>query len=219
MPNWCSNYATITAPTKEVFDNFIKHMDAHWSWNPDEMDEYRASDEPAGFCSYFIPEPTYEAKEGADPKNFQMPDWWTFRVEEWGTKWEVHFDKQDCDIDEEELSIRFFFDSAWSPPTGVYHAAVEQGWKVDATYCEPGCDFIGYFDTDEGEYSYALGTREDTDAPDWLVEAYEYEYDAIDEYLREIDIDEQMSRDDFLAKWGEDYIDQWDSYHQASATA
>lgn len=219
MPNWCSNYVTITAPAKQVFDNFMQHMEAHWSWNPNEMDEYKASDEPAGFCSYFLPEPEYEVKEAADPKQFVMPDWWNFRVENWGTKWEVSFDKQDCDIDEEELSIRFFFDSAWSPPVGVYEAAVDQGWKVDATYCEPGMAFIGFFDTDWGDNTYELGDRRTTDAPEWLVDAYECEYDNIDECLREEDLEEEMSRADFLAKWGEEFISEWDNYHQVSATA
>lgn len=223
MPNWCQNSVKLVAPDTQVFDKFVEHMETHCNYVPPASTSLIAEDkdEPAGFCGYFIPEPNYDLAE-IDPAHpdlhkdttYRMPGWWDFRVGNWGTKWEINCDLEMLDIDDEELSITMHFDSAWSPPTGVYEAAVDQGWKVDATYCEPGCDFIGYFNNEEYEVTFALGDRTSTDAPEWLIDDYSYEYDCIEEYQRECDV-EELSREEFVKKWGEDYAQDWDNAKQA----
>ena len=37
----------------------------------------------------------------------------------------------------DDRTVVMSFDTAWSPPIGVYEAMVEQGWAVSATYFEP----------------------------------------------------------------------------------
>ena len=223
MPNWCSNWAELTAPSTQAFDNFVAHMEKHFSWVPPEEDVDDAQkEEPAGFCGYFVPEPDYNAVEvfpahpelHKNPDAYRMPGWWDFRVSNWGTKWEIGLSRDQITFDRESLSISMSFDSAWSPPLGVYESATTQEWSVDAHYCEPGMDFIGYYTSAEGEMSFTLGSRSTTDAPDWLVEAYDYEYDNIDEYMRECDLDELSSREEYLAKWGEEYVHEWDNFHK-----
>jgi len=227
MPNWCSNYVTFTAPSTQAFANFVEHMNRHWDWTPPEEDVTdRDREEPAGFCGYFVPEPDYDNTKifPAYPElhkqdKFTMPGWWDFRVSNWGTKWEPNVDRDAATIDEDSLTISFWFDSAWSPPTGVYQSATDQEWNVEANYCEPGMAFIGYFTSAEGEETFELTNRKYSDAPEWLMDAYEYEYECIDEYERENDLtEERLSREEFLEKHGEDYIHEWDNFHKQEAS-
>ena len=209
MPNWCQNSLQLTAPTVLAWDNFVEHMERHWAWNPEKSDEYRASEEPAGLCGYFVPEPVY----AEDSEKSTMPGWWDFRVNNWGTKWEIGLGKDQVVFDPDTLTISMWFDSAWSPPIGVYDAAVEQEWDVRADYFESGMGFIGYYDSDDGENTFEVGTSKSTDAPDWLVERYESEYEWIDEWSRENDRDE-LTREEYLEKHGEEYIHEWDTFHE-----
>jgi hypothetical protein len=38
------------------------------------------------------------------------------------------------------------FESAWSPPCGVYEALIEEGYDVVAYYYEPGMGYLGKWD-------------------------------------------------------------------------
>ena len=83
-----------------------------------------------------------------------MPDaegenWYDWRVEHWGTKWEVNdpvFILQD-DFDGKMTRLICFFDTAWSPPLDAYEHFLAQdgGCEIEAYYCEPGCQFAGVF--------------------------------------------------------------------------
>ena len=78
----------------------------------------------------------------------------------------------------------------------------------------PGCDFIGYFNNEEHDVTFELGDRKSTDAPEWLIEDYSYEYECIEDFQRETD-SEELSREEFVKKWGEGYAQDWDNANQA----
>jgi hypothetical protein len=44
------------------------------------------------------------------------------------------------------------FDSAWSPPVGLYEKLVDLGYDVKATYWEPGMAFCGIWDNGVDHY-------------------------------------------------------------------
>ena len=44
------------------------------------------------------------------------------------------------------------FDTAWTPPIGVYKSMVAEGWDLIAYYSEPGCEFCGRFSNDNDAY-------------------------------------------------------------------
>jgi len=77
--------------------------------------------------------------------------WW--RVNNWGTKWDAAIHQVDW-ID--DLTCVMIFDTAWSPPLGIYDAMKEQGWVVFASYYEPGMCFVGRWDDgDDENYDYS----------------------------------------------------------------
>lgn len=158
MPNWCNN-------TVE-----INHKD------PAKMYALVEAINKGEFCKFVIPVPEElnivagSVGDTNDPKQIQLMEqteanlkkygygnWYDFCVNEWGTKWDVNaYDKVEYDDQHDKRGITFGFDSAWSPPTGVYEALVEQGFEVRAYYYEPGMAYAGIWE-DMGDDYYEFG--------------------------------------------------------------
>jgi len=76
-------------------------------------------------------------------------DWYGWRIENWGTKWDVEANQIRVLIDEPG-TLELAFDTAWSPPQGIHDALeaiiAEQDLDVHISwfYDEPGMQFAGY---------------------------------------------------------------------------
>ena len=83
---------------------------------------------------------------------FGAENWYDWRVNNWGTKWEVcefyGVDRQHLNDSLDESTISFSFSSAWAPPIGAYEKFVEdhEECSLKAYYYEGGCDFMGCWD-------------------------------------------------------------------------
>ena len=117
MPNWCQNFATVTCPSKEIYDKLLDAIKQN-IW----------------FETF--------APLGLDPEIYE--DGWEYSkaIETWKTKWgakdvqvltqDDYEDVADCHdaVDEEidnniedrkqKLTLELHFETAWSPPNGVY---------------------------------------------------------------------------------------------------
>ena len=77
-------------------------------------------------------------------KEFGSINWYDWRVDKWGTKWNSY----NCEIVEHEDDyVVYTFDTAWGPPTGVIEALREQcpDFSISAFYDEPGMEMAGYY--------------------------------------------------------------------------
>jgi len=148
MPNWCDNAVTISHKNKRKIKKLVT--------------AYKRG----RFFATIYPEPDYSvtpvkktypeisaqyAKTEEEKAQAYMPtinpsNWWDWRVQHWGTKWEIETKGYDINISDHEIS--FSFSSAWSPPVGIYQKLAEQGFEVEATYYESGCAFCGYWTND-----------------------------------------------------------------------
>ena len=137
MPNWCYNFATITCPSKEIynklFDAIVKNV---WfeTFAPLELDD--------------------EVYENG----------WEYNkaIEIWKTKWSAR-DVEILNQYDDELQLELSFETAWSPPTGVY-SIMNKKYNIDVTafYDEEGCDFFGrciYSKEQEFDESYEFPTN------------------------------------------------------------
>ena len=152
MPNWCTNGVTIS------------HTD------PAKMAALAEAMKAGEFLNHIIPVPEdlqiVAGRVGADDNVEQIElerrtkeniekygagNWYDFCVSRWGTKWDV-----DCDgmmnVSDDGLTINASFDSAWSPPCGVYEEMVEQGYDVVAYYYESGMGYVGKWDNGSDDY-------------------------------------------------------------------
>jgi hypothetical protein len=149
MPNWCNNNLEITHDDPKKIDL----LEDAWKANKffgtiyPEPDYKKVKVKPTFDTSHITGKPM---PESVDPESA----WWDWRVQNWGTKWEIASD--DGQIQRSPRSLRLGFDTAWSPPTGIYDKLVELGYGVDAFYFEGGCGFCGrYLDGSEETYDIA----------------------------------------------------------------
>ena len=133
MPNWCMNSASFVCPSKEIYDKLFDSIKSD-TW----------------FQTF--------APLGLDPE--EHPDGWDYATASsiWNTKWSAR-DVDINDFDDTEYTINVSFESAWSPPTGVYSLmSKNHNIEVTAYYDEPGNCFFGrcmyvndYRDGDSGK--------------------------------------------------------------------
>ena len=217
MPNWCENYARIEMPQGVEAEGFIlvlENKEKEYEILREKTHALPKWQEGMGFCNYFFPEPS-ETYNGTTETG-GMPDWYSWRTTEWGTKWEVDCHNGDYYKNADgTITFELHFDSAWAPPLGVYeriHARHNEGWGIYATYIEGGMGFCGEFDYGNHD-SWDLGTRQDTDVPAHIQEEFSWHYDYMDEQQQEEDVHlivkGDMTHEQFIDKWGNDTYDDW----------
>lgn len=107
------------------------------------------------------------------PKPDDIEDWYSWNVNNWGTKWDTNAEI----VEVTEDSISLSFDTAWAPPIAFYDRLRELGFEVNATFLETGMMFVGeYVDGEVSEWD--LDSKE---IPDHLMELWN-----IEEYLENI---------------------------------
>ena len=125
MPNWCENRIKISGSTEKI----------NKLWEEVESD---------GLLNTLRPQPN-------NLEEYENIDW---RLQNWGTKWEVN--TQDLCVEDNgdgTSDIYGDFDSAWSPPIEAYIAfnEADNGCEVEGWYFELGCDFCGLYNSKEGD--------------------------------------------------------------------
>ena len=149
MPNYCNNNIVITGPNS-VIDKIEKIA------NGDKGD----------LLQYFYPMPKAlqdttaplqkdatkeeKAKAKENLKKYGYDNWYDWRVENWGTKWDImeFYNINRKEIGEDESEISLGFDTAWAPALGAYERFKDKNsnCSLKAYYYEPGCDFMGEWD-------------------------------------------------------------------------
>lgn len=183
MPNWCNNTVEIS------------HTD------PAKMQALVSSINEGKFCNFAIPTPEdlnitagflgngdeqreLERKSAENVEKYGYANWYDYQVAKWGTKWDVDpYEPATLNGN----SITFGFDSAWSPPTGVYEALEEQGFLVRAYYWESGMCFCGKWEDGFDDY-YEISNMNSDEVRDVIPE----------------DLDEAMGISESMAEWEEE---------------
>jgi hypothetical protein len=177
MPNWCENSFTVSHKDPEMVRKFV-----------DAVSE-------GNLCDTFLPMPE-ELKETTSPspsnaaliEKYGASDWYSWCVENWGTKWDV------CDGEafftvEDETEASGFFNTAWSPPIPVFNKLTELEFDIDFLYKEEGAVFAGHYTSDSGdyyvEYDFSNPNWKEEIDDDELVEYLESAYEYYLEYLEE----------------------------------
>ena len=197
MPNWCNNTLTIQGPTdtlKPIWDEAQK-TGLLQAMKP----------MPAQLEGTTSPAP----KEGvAQPLVDGHDNWYSWRVDNWGTKWDVDLEGLEfTDNGDGTASIVGWFDSAWAPPTAAYDSFLDDNdnCHLESWYEEGGMDFAGVYEDgsddcidDISEWCRAVikGTTSLEDTPE-LFQRLESEFELIEnrrEYIEE-EIAEEASEE------------------------
>ena len=188
MPNWCQNAVS------------IRHED------PTKIQALAAAMREAQFLGTVIPVPQdlletiaghyndeqtqkdLEIAQAYNIKTYGFANWYDFCVSRWGTKWEV--DCHSVEVSEDGCEINAVFDSAWSPPVGVYQALLDQNFAVVGRYYEPGMAFAGEWNNGF-DNSYDLSDLKSHEVREMIGE----------------DLDDALAISESMAMWEEDCED------------
>jgi len=195
MPNWCSNSIRVRGSQQREIQRLVdafqegKFCDAVIPVPEDLMRE--------GSSSHGGPDAELYEKIRAENKSKHGYDsWYNFCTNRWGTKWDVGGNDSPIEVDDDGLGFYAQFESAWSPPLGVYEALVEQGFEVVAYYYEPGMGFAGRWDNGVDDCYTDWGDSQG--AKDMLPQDLDDEF-AISE--TQADFEESERMEDDLYRW------------------
>ena len=138
MPNWCNNTLTLSGPkdkVKTIFDKAKESNELLQQLHPMPK-ELEGTTSPAPTDGE--PQPLVDGHD----------NWYDWRVENWGTKWDVDMDGLELVENNDSATIQGWFDSAWAPPTGAYgyFLANNEDCSIHSYFYEGGMDFAGEWD-------------------------------------------------------------------------
>ena len=187
MPNWCSNTLFVEGDLNALQDfkkrvlkvnenNIVEFTMQELMPTPQELLEMTSP------VSYRGDESDDEAKAKFEKhceelkEKYGHMDWYNWRVENWGTKWDV----SESDVDEMEgKSLNIHYTTAWAPNDGFikFASKVYPSLNFRLSYEEAGMGFCGVLICRNGEVDF--------EGQDEL--KYADEYDNLVEWDSEID--------------------------------
>jgi hypothetical protein len=184
MPNWCSNYITITGDKKSI--QLLTRV-------LEDIPQEKRSDSII-----------FETLIGREPEmsdtEYKSGGWYDANISWFGTKWDVSYNE--CQFQFTEDCIIMMPETAWSPPIGFGVRLHEKyGVNVELQYEEPGCDFCGRTTIEnqsvvEEDFNFLEGK--------YILdnESFWYEVESDIEYAMDSDtsVDEFLRRFDFVSE-------------------
>lgn len=145
MPNWCENAVHITATVEKLKNLLAKTQEHGYMFNVIKPMPQELENEPTGLTDIRL-----------RTKKYGYSDWYGWRVNNWGTKWDIHvrdifnFYELIEQLKDQELTdtdtIKLYFDTAWTPPIKLYEELEKQGFEICAYYFEKGSEFCGKYE-------------------------------------------------------------------------
>ena len=159
MPNWCENRVNIFG-SKENLEKFKKECmsksEKDWEYldfakvipEPDYKTTPVAETFPEIHASFAKTEEEKQVRLKNEP-TIREDAWWDWRIQNWGTKWNI--DGQNVVEVDDDDELELCFDTAWSPPHLIYEAIVKKypDLQVSWFYHEPGQHIAGYLGTED----------------------------------------------------------------------
>ena len=184
MPNWCENNITIYHDNEDVLKKIQEELREDWTEEVDGETktgttwfsfsklrampkEIRNTESPNRIfatqkeCDEYMEEyknhpiisASAQTQEQVDAlrEKYGVTNWYDWAEANWGVKWQPN----DVFMDSDGNTITYEFNTAWCPPTAIYHALIEKYPEISKNiswfYNEPGMQFAGYLNN-EGNY-------------------------------------------------------------------
>lgn len=197
MPNWCNNTVEISHEDVAKMETLVAAVNEGKFCNHVVPVPKALTETVAGHCGDGYEQELNQFKMELNQKYFGATDWYGFCTSNWGTKWDV--DAYDT-VTLEGNTVTFGFDSAWSPPLGIYDALVEQGFSVRAYYYESGMGYCGKWEDGCDDY-YDIGNMNSQEVRDTIPE----------------DLDECMCISENIEMWEEENKDELEIFLEEGA--
>ena len=137
MPNWCSNRLAVSTWCKVEDEAKARKQIEEFRDKAKLIEE--DGTEASSLCMnnlYPMPKELQDTKAPSDE-----PNWYDWRVEHWGTNWDIDA----CLNYDDEEYLDYSFESAWSPPTAFLEKVSKDFplLRFVLKYEEEGCGFLG----------------------------------------------------------------------------
>ena len=200
MPNWCNNNATISHTDPEKIEALAEAIRNDKFFDHVVPVPKALTETVAGHCGDGYEQELNQFKIELNKKYFGASDWYDFCTSRWGTKWEASlYDSSAVTV--ENNTIQVGFDTAWSPPIGIYEALMEQGFTVQAQYYEPGMGFVGEWNDGCDDY-YDIGGLKSDEVRDTIGEFLDDNF-GISESMAEWEAENMDELEEFLVEGAE----------------
>jgi len=177
MPNWCEN-KMIVAGRADVVKSFVERMG-------DELKMLESHIPTPQFLLNSHAETEEQRQKNMD--DYGAPDWYWWRVHNWGTKWDIddaYITDEADDFHKDGHTISSFvmyFNTAWAPPEdGILTiSSMYENLFFHLEFEEPGMAFEGYYRCMNGKVLGAE-TRDMNEKFEWINESiYDYWESAV----------------------------------------
>jgi hypothetical protein len=151
MPNWCTNTLEVHSTNVERLKEFKQAVLITNTENPDWDPQFTFDTLLPTPPELLEIEPAFNQSENfALIEKYGASDWYTWRLSNWGTKWDTSINGISVD-DEQDLIV--WFDTAWSPPVAWLEKIAPQFPELSfrMVYEEPGVNFCGFVEYENGE--------------------------------------------------------------------
>lgn len=154
MPNWCSDKIVIVGK-KESIDPIYESL------------QKLEDDHNNGFFDFWYPTPKElieseapvrdEDKENYFKEKYGARDWYYWRIDHWGTKWDIKdiqgLSYRQIDAVDDLYLIEFTTETPWNAPSQFFEKMSGKfpGVYFFCEFDEPGMGFAGYFECMNGQ--------------------------------------------------------------------
>lgn len=189
MPNWCNNTITLTGPKEKITTIYNKAV-------ADNALLQQLKPMPEALEGTTSPAP----KEGkVRPLVDGFDNWYDWRVQNWGTKWDV--DADNLELSDDGTTITGWFDSAWAPPIHAYEYFLtdNEDCSIKSYYYEGGMDFGGLWeDFADAEVTMSDFTADEMEDPNSGLIYDLNEQFNFSEYVREYEEEQKTDTEKFI---------------------
>ena len=189
MPNWCNNTITLTGPKEKITAIYAKAKE-------DNALLQQLKPMPEALEGTTSPSPT-EGK--VQPLVDGFDNWYDWRVQNWGSKWDV--DADNLELSEDGTTIEGWFDSAWAPPIHAYEYFLtdNEDCSIKSYYYEGGMDFGGLWeDFADAEVTMSDFTADEMEDPSSGLIYDLNEHFNFSEYVREYEEEQKTDTEKFI---------------------
>ena len=214
MPNYCDNELTIKGRVSDI-DKFLEEC-VTVTTSP-----FPNSDSKDIALQYYfdfekvLPTPTFDNESQTD-------NWYTWRINNWGTKWNncETYSFRIAQTEEDMVELHTFFTTAWCPPDKIYAHLAEKykdtTLEIEAKYYEGGCAFAGEISYHKGEVTnsyyveYKSGDKENNiEYYTYLLEEDHESHEWMEDYITEC-----MEQEDATEKEIEEVTSLFNTYYR-----
>ena len=189
MPNWCNNTITLTGPKEKITAIYAKAKE-------DNALLQQLKPMPDALEGTTSPAP----KEGkVQPLVDGFDNWYDWRVQNWGSKWDV--DADNLELSDDGTTISGWFDSAWAPPIHAYEYFLtdNEDCSIKSYYYEGGMDFGGLWeDFADAEVTMSDFTADEMEDPSSGLIYDLNEHFNFSEYVREYEEEQKTDTEKFI---------------------